>query len=156
MTEIYFYHLERQTLDQVLPKLLAAGLERGWRAVVQAGSAERAEALSSLLWTFSDDAFLPHGTRADGLAELQPVWLTALDENPNSANVRFYVDGAAVGGISGLTRAVVLFDGADEAGLARAREDWKRFRAEGHAVRYWQQDEEGRWQDRAKAGPDET
>jgi len=44
MTEILFYHLERATLESVLPGLLEKSLERGWRAVVRAGS--RAEAAS--------------------------------------------------------------------------------------------------------------
>jgi DNA polymerase-3 subunit chi len=150
MTEVYFYHLERQPLDKVLPKLLAMGLERGWRAVVQAGSEERVEALSALLWTQSDDSFLPHGSKADGFAQLQPVWLTAETENPNNANVRFFVDGARAGAIGDLARAVIIFDGADDQAVARAREDWKRFTSEGHVVSYWQQDDSGRWHNRAQ------
>jgi DNA polymerase-3 subunit chi len=42
-TEVYFYHLESRTLEQVLPTLLARSIERGWRAVVQASSKERVE-----------------------------------------------------------------------------------------------------------------
>lgn len=149
MTPVFFYHLERQPLESVLPKLLAASLERGWRVVVQAGSDERAEALASLLWTFDDDSFLPHGTKTDGSPHLQPVWLTAGDENPNGATVRFYVDGAPVGEIEGMIRAVILFDGNDAEALERARTGWKRFKAEGRDIAYWQQDENGRWQNRA-------
>ena len=47
MTPVFFYHLERQPLDAVLPKLLGLSLERGWRVVVQAGTEERAEALAT-------------------------------------------------------------------------------------------------------------
>ena len=149
MTPVFFYHLERQPLESVLPKLLRTSLERGWRVVVQASSNERAEALAALLWTFDDESFLPHGTKADGMPELQPVWLTDEDENPNGANVRFYVDGAPVGEIEGLIRAVIMFDGNDTEALERSRSDWKRFKAEGRDVSYWQQDEAGRWQNRA-------
>ena len=45
MTEVLFYHLEHQPLERVLPSLVEKTLERGWRAVVQAGSEERVEAL---------------------------------------------------------------------------------------------------------------
>ena len=38
MTEVRFYHLQRKTLEQALPQLLEKTLERGWRAVVMAGS----------------------------------------------------------------------------------------------------------------------
>lgn len=149
MTEVFFYHLERQPLEKVLPRMLQQSLERGWRCVVQAGSDERAEALSATLWSFDDEGFLPHGTRQDGYPDLQPIWLTAADEAPNNANVRFYVDGAVAGEVLGLRRAIMLFDGHDPAAVEQARADWKRFKAEGHNISYWQQDESGRWQNRA-------
>jgi DNA polymerase-3 subunit chi len=149
MTPVFFYHLERQPLEAVLPKLLATSLERGWRVVVQAGSGERAEALAAHLWSYDEESFLPHGTKADGFPDLQPIWLTAADENPNDANVRFYVDGAEVGLIEGLTRAVILFDGNDPDAVDAARAGWKRFKAAGHELTYFQQDEQGRWQNRA-------
>jgi DNA polymerase III subunit chi len=152
MTAVLFYHLEQQPLDKVLPRLLKTTLERGWKAVVQTGSEERAESISTLLWTFEDEGFLPHGTKADGAGALQPIWLTAGEDAPNGAGVRFFVDGARPGAVAALERAVILFDGGDDAAVQAAREDWKRFRNEGHDISYWQQDEQGRWQNRAKAG----
>jgi DNA polymerase-3 subunit chi len=149
MTPVFFYQLQTHPLDVVLPKLLAASLDRGWRVVVQTGSEERAEAIADQLWSQDEEGFLPHGTSKDGFPDLQPVWITAADENPNGANIRFYVDGAAVGDIAGLTRAVIMFDGNDPEALDGARAYWKRFRADGHEVSYWQQDEHGRWQNRA-------
>ena len=95
-TEVYFYHLEGRTLEQVLPTLLERSLERGWRAVVQASSPERVEALNTLLWTFREDSFLPHGTSSDGTAAMQPIFLTVEADNPNDAAVRFLVDGATL------------------------------------------------------------
>ena len=41
VTEVLFYQLEKQPLEQTLPGLLERTLARGWRAVVQSGSAER-------------------------------------------------------------------------------------------------------------------
>jgi DNA polymerase-3 subunit chi len=45
MTEILFYQLRKQPLEQVLPALLEKSLERGWRVAVQVASEERLEAL---------------------------------------------------------------------------------------------------------------
>lgn len=149
MTPVFFYHLQSRPLEAVLPKLLATSLERGWRVVVQAGSGERAEAIADQLWIQDEEGFLPHGTAADGFPDLQPVWITATDENPNNANVRFYVDGAPIGPVESLTRVVIMFDGNDPGAVEAARAGWKRFRADGHEVSYWQQDEQGRWQNRA-------
>ena len=94
MTEVLFYHLEHQPLERVLPSLVEKTLERGWRAVVQAGSEERVEALDTLLWTYREESFLPHGTKRDGNPDVQPVYLTTSEDNPNGATVRFLVDGA--------------------------------------------------------------
>src|ERR1700751_4277779 len=93
ITEVLFYHLNRQPLEQVLPTLLEKSLARGWRVVVQAASEERAEALDSHLWTFRDDSFLPHGTWREAEARAQPVLITVRDDNPNGATVRFLLDG---------------------------------------------------------------
>lgn len=149
MTEVLFYQLDRQPLDRVLPGLLEKTLERGWRAVVQAGSKERAEALDALLWTYAEESFLPHGMARDGFAAEQPVYLTAADDNPNGATVRFLVDGAEANGLSAYDRVVFLFDGRDEDALAQARTQWKRVKAEGLAATYWQQNEHGRWEKKA-------
>ena len=145
MTEVLFYHLEHQPLERVLPSLVERTLERGWRAVIQAGSEERVEALDMLLWTWRDDSFLPHGTRKDGNAALQPVYLTTGDENPNGATVRFLVDGAVAADPAGYERLVYLFDGHDSQAVEQARTEWQRTKAAGCAVTYWQQSENGRW-----------
>ena len=148
-TEVLFYHLGRQPLDKVLPGLLEKTLERGWRAVVQAGNPERVDALDGLLWTYSDESFLPHGAARDGMAEQQPVFLTAKDDNPNAATVRFLVDGAEASDLTGYTRVVYIFDGRDDEAIAQARREWKRIKAAGHVATYWQQNEKGRWEKKA-------
>ncbi|MCP4381280.1 MAG: DNA polymerase III subunit chi [Hyphomicrobiales bacterium] len=146
MSEVLFYHLDRQPLERVLPGLLEKCLERGWRTVVQFGSEDRCEAIDSLLWTYREDGFLPHGTAKDGHADRQPVWLTVGEENPNQAVVRFLADGAELPDPGGYQRIVVLFDGNDNEAVDRAREAWKDVKAAGHESTYWQQSDLGRWE----------
>ena len=148
-TEVYFYHLERRTLEEVLPTLLERSLERGWRATVQAASEERVEALDTLLWTYREESFLAHGRARDGFAEAQPIYLTAGGDNPNGAQVRFLVDGAELDDAAPYARVVYVFDGRDEAAVSRARAAWQNAKAQGYSVSYWQQDAGGRWQQKA-------
>ena len=148
-TEVIFYHLERAPLEAVLPSLVEKTLERGWKAVVQAGSAERLEAIDEALWTYRADSFLPHGTARDGFSELQPVFLTTGDETPNGAGVRFLVDGAEPANYAGFVRIVFLFDGNDSEAVAKARTQWKAAKAAGCGLAYWQQSEAGRWEKKA-------
>jgi DNA polymerase-3 subunit chi len=149
MTDVLFYHLENQSLERVLPQLVSKTLERGWRAVIQVGSEERVEAISLALWTTGEESFLPHGTARDGNADLQPVWITDKDENPNGANVRFLVDRAKNTRIEDVERVVFLFDGKDAEAVEEARNVWKSSKAAGHAVTYWREDAQGRWQKQA-------
>ena len=150
MTEILFYHLKGQTPEQVLPALLQKSLERGWRVVVQASSDERIEALDAHLWTWRDDAFLPHGTWRDAEVAEQPIVLTVNADNPNGATVRFLVDGADLGDnlaeqVKSYERIVMLFDGDDPDAVAAARDRWTKAKAAGAEVTYWRADENGRW-----------
>ena len=147
MTEILFYHLQRQPLEAVLPILLQKSVERGWRALVRATSPERLAALDDHLWTFADDSFLPHGTDREPQPATQPILLTLQDGNPNAAAILFLVEGAPLPpDLGAFERIVLLFDGADADALAGARSEWRTANASGHAATYWQQDEGGRWE----------
>jgi DNA polymerase-3 subunit chi len=151
--ELLFYHLERGSLDAVLPTLIEKTIERGWRAVIQAGSAERVEALDLLLWTYKEGSFLPHGSARAGNADLQPVFLTAEAGNPNGAIVRFMVDGARPDPLEPLlreySRIVFVFDGNVSEELAAARDSWRSAKAAGAAATYWQQGDAGGWEKKA-------
>jgi len=148
-TEVIFYHVEHTSLERVLPGLLEKTLERGWRAVVQAGSQERVEALNTALWSYRDGSFLPHGTLSDGAPEKQPIFLTSGSDRPNGANIRFFVDGSDTDDLSAYERAVYLFDGRDEAAVALARSQWTKAKDAGHDVTYWQQSAQGGWEQKA-------
>jgi DNA polymerase III subunit chi len=151
VTDIRFYHLTRMTLEQALPELLEKTLERGWRAVVMAGSAERVEALTQHLWTYRPDGFLPHGSAKDGHAAMQPIWLTAEDERPNEAELLFLTDGAETAQAEVYTRVCDLFDGTNEAALGAARRRWAGLKEAGHTLSYWQQGDRG-WADMTPKG----
>jgi len=146
MTEILFYHLQGQKLEGVLTPLLEKSLERGWKAIVQGASEERIEALDAHLWTYRDDGFLPHGTWREPDAAAQPVLLTVNDGNPNAANIRFLIEGAAVpADAESYARIVLVFDGDDEDAVAAARAHWAEAKTKGFEATYWQPDEQGRW-----------
>ncbi|HVX80059.1 MAG TPA: DNA polymerase III subunit chi [Devosiaceae bacterium] len=144
MPDVLFYHLENQPLERVIPILLEKTLERGWRAVVEVGSRERAEALNAALWTYRDESFLPHDLAGGEFDAEQPVLITTGPENANGAEVRFFTDRAVPRTAEGYQRIVYLFSGHDPDAVTEAREAWRALR-EGNEVTYWQQDESGRW-----------
>jgi DNA polymerase-3 subunit chi len=150
MTEVLFYHLERASLESVLPGLLERTLERGWKAVVRCGSRETVARLDEVLWTYKDDSFLPHGAGTDAAAE-QPVFLTVDAGTPNVADLLFLVDNAAADAIAigAFVRCVTIFDGGDEQAVASARAFWTDVKAAGHDATYWKQSPQGRWEKQA-------
>ena len=145
MTEVGFYHLTRTPLEEALPRLLEKVLASGKRAILRVPEPDRLEALNRALWSYASDSFLPHGTRADGFAEEQPVYLTGGDEVPNGASVLVLVDAAPADDLERFERCLELFDGRDEEAVRRARERWRAVVAAGHRASYWRQNERGGW-----------
>ncbi|WP_099866293.1 DNA polymerase III subunit chi [Pararhizobium haloflavum] len=149
MTDILFYHLTESRLEDAIPPLLEKSLERGWTVVVQAGNAERRDALDNHLWTYREASFLPHGLDGEPHAHLQPVLLTTGEGAANGATVRFLVDGVSPPPLEGYERVVFMFDGHDQQQLDEARAQWKALKASGHGLTYWQQSSGGRWERKA-------
>lgn len=146
MAEVLFYQLTASPLEASLPEMLERSLERGWRVVLRFGSEAGLAAMDAHLWTYRDEAFLPHGTAAGGAGALQPVYLTLGDEVPNGANVLMAVDGAraGLGEMASFERTCLVFDGHDERAVEAARSDWRAVKDAGLPAKYWAQ-EQGRW-----------
>ncbi|HUO94104.1 MAG TPA: DNA polymerase III subunit chi [Rhizomicrobium sp.] len=154
MSEVLFYHLERRTLDDVLPGLAEKTLERGWRALIRTESSDRAGAIDALLWTYDDQSFLPHAQLGDGAAMDQPVLITVEGGNPNGAQLLFLVGGAEAPAwdsneTNAFARIVLLFDGRDPEALKGARAAWKDAKAAGHDITYWKETPAGKWEKQA-------
>ena len=153
MAEIGFYHLTRTGTDQALPQLLGRTLAAGQRAIVLCASEERVAALDAALWLCPQPDWLPHGTRLSNEADLQPIWLATTEEFeregvPNGARYLFLTDGVGPGRLETMARVFDLFDGADPAAVAAARQRWSEAKAAGHALAYWQQGRRG-WERKA-------
>lgn len=148
---IDFYHLQKQTLDQVLPKLLDKAYGSKKNIIVKVGNEEHVEFINSNLWIYDDAAFLPHGTKKDGNSSLQPIWITNEDDNPNQAEILVLVDGAEIEleKLKSFNRVLNIFDGNSEEALTQARRLWKEYKDQDFELYYWQQDSNGSWQQKA-------
>lgn len=145
-----FYHLQRFRLEDALPRLLDRVLASGQRAVVLTESPERAEALTLSLWE-SAVVWLPHGNANDGHPERHPIWLTSDPTDcPNGATVLVLCDGMDAPPSLPYARTLDLFNGHDAAATQAARQRWKQRAEAGYDLYYWQQDDAGRWSEKAK------
>lgn len=153
MGDAYFYHLTRSPLEEALRLIVERALARGWRVVVRGSTPARMDWLDEKLWLAPEDGFLPHGTAGGQWDSMQPVLLTTGTGIANGAVCLITIDGAALGAdeVAGLERACILFDGGDDAALARAREQWRDLTGAGIVAQYWSE-EGGAWQKKAQSG----
>lgn len=151
MTRIDFYHLQKQSLDQVLPKLIEKAYELKKNIKIKVGIEEKVEYINSLLWTFDDEKFIPHGSKKDGFSELQPIFISSENNNPNNSVLLFVIDDADIDieKISDFERIFYIFDGNSEFSLNKARILYKALKNSGNSINYWQQNQYGKWEQKA-------
>lgn len=145
MTRFDFYHLQKSTLEQVLPKLCEKAYMGGARIKVLVGTPERVEFINSLLWTYNEESFLPHGSPKDGFTESQPIFISSEEANENNASLLILVDGATPDTdiLRAYERVLNIFDGNNEFSLNNARTYWKEIKDFGGELHYWQQNDKG-------------
>lgn len=148
-TAVRFYHLQKQSEQQVLPMLVRKAYEQGHRIVVKCNNSEQVEAINAHLWTFDANSFLPHGCAKDGHAEMQPIWITDQDERPNEADVLILMHGATSDKMHDFTLCCEMLNGQDAQGVQDARTRWKMYKEQEFEVTYWQQSDRGAWEKKA-------
>lgn len=105
------------------------------------------EQVDAQLWSYSRDAFLPHGMMGQGSSEAQLVLLSETAKAANGARNIALIDGNWREEALAFERAFHFFD---EARITDARAAWKALGGrDGVERRYWKQTEAGRWQQAA-------
>jgi len=144
MSEIRFYHLQTQSVEQALPGLLAKAVTTGKRILVRGTDEARIKKLNDVLWSYNANSFLPHGIKKDGFSQHQPIYLTAdNDDNPNGAEVLITIDGAALDDSDQFPLQCTMFDGNNTERLTQARAQWKSLTETDTNLTYWQQTSNG-------------
>ena len=108
--------LARKAFDANLPTL------------VLARDADQAEQLDDLLWSFDDDAYIPHQIAGDDEDDLAPVLIVAPDtDTPLRALVINLRDAAVPGNVERVLEVVP----ADDNARGPLRERWKQYKSRG-------------------------
>jgi DNA polymerase-3 subunit chi len=150
MSEIRFYHLQTQRLEQALPALLSKSLSTGRRAVVRFADDKDIAHFNDHLWTYNPNSFLPHGSEKDGHSDRQPIYLTAAQENPNNAEILVLCGATDVpADLDSFSLCCDFLDGNNDEAVQQARARWMQYKDAGHTVTYWQQTENGVWEQKA-------
>ena len=144
--EISFYHLTTTPLEKAVPALLERAYDAGMRAHLLC-EPQAKKVFDGALWTYHPRKFLPHGTDDDAKISpsRQPIVISAEQKNLNKAKVLAVTNGMQIDDFGKFERVLDVFDGNVDADLAAARKRWKAYKDAGHTLRYWSQDEKGKW-----------
>ncbi len=153
MTEIRFYHFEKQTLEQALPLILEKAYKTGQKIVVRLADEKEVEKINTILWTYKTDKFLPHGSKKDGHPNQHPIWITHKNENPNKATILISAqnvqESEEKNDLNTFNLCCEMLDGRNEKEIKSARKRWKTYKESEHTITYWHQNEAGGWSKKA-------
>ncbi|MDR0968256.1 MAG: DNA polymerase III subunit chi [Holosporaceae bacterium] len=139
--EINFYHAAEGALISAAVKLLEKIYAAGQRCVFYSPLEERLKIVDKTLWTFSTDAFIPHGDRSLGFCEKQPIYFADCVENPNGAEALVIVDTLDYKNFKDFKKIIFIFEENSQAEAAKALcDDLKK---NGENVKYWKQNPKG-------------
>ena len=145
VSEVYFYHLTRQRVDQALRPLLSKCLANGWRVVIRGREAAEMQQLDDALWQGPAEEFLPHGLAGAAQEADQPV-LLAREGHEAPHDCLICIGGSAVTADEVLSskRVCILFQDDNGQHMQNARAQWKSLTEAGIAAKYWSQ-AQGNW-----------
>ncbi len=146
MSEVYFYHLTRQRVDQALRPLLGKCLANGWRVLIRGREEAEIRQLDDALWQGPAEEFLPHGLAGAAQEAYQPV-LLALEGHKAQHDCLICVGGSAVTADEVLAskRVCILFQDDNGLHMQTARSQWRSLTEAGIAAKYWSQ-AQGNWE----------
>ena len=81
--EFSIYQAVSGNLTSVVVRLLEKTYLSGKKGVFFSPITERVELINKTLWTFSTNAFIPHGDKKMGFEDQQPIYFTDTFKNPN-------------------------------------------------------------------------
>jgi DNA polymerase-3 subunit chi len=147
MPQVSFYHLSKTGLEEALPKLVEKILETDGRAIVLCNDEGKVKVVDGLLWSVGGKRFIPHAKANDNDIEHNPVYITAVEENPIEANFLVDISFSENQYYTKFPRSLVVFNGASEAELGYARSMWKKLKADSqNELKYYLQNDKGNWE----------
>jgi DNA polymerase-3 subunit chi len=134
MTRIDFY-TQVDSPDLFACRLAQTVFSRGERLLVWLADERELTAFSTRLWSFEDEAFVPHCRVDDALAPETPIWLTCTEPQQESPGVLLNLSASVPERCARFLRILEIV-GRDEPSLATARERFKTYRSNGFSINH--------------------
>ena len=145
MSEVFFYHLTKTTLEIALPKILERALSEKWSIEIRTSANTNLDEISNAIWRGPEESFLPHCLEDHEDLQDYPI---VLCKSPlkDWRDCLIVVDQADLkeNEVKNYKRVCLIFDAKIEVELSKARKSWKKLSEEGINTTYWAEDK-GRW-----------
>ena len=146
LSEVYFYHVTKQTVASALPQLLSKAKDIGWTIFVRCKDEASLKFIDDAIWTVQPESFLPHAVLGSQNSEKSDILLGTEEDDSSNSDFLLSLDGALISTeeVSKYRRCALLFDDkiSDEVNIAR--EQWMKFTKANIRAKYWSQ-ETGTW-----------
>jgi DNA polymerase-3 subunit chi len=136
VTRVDFYILPetaRRTSDQVLCSLTGKAWKQGKRVYIHTESSDRSSKVDTLLWTFKDVSFLPHGLIDRMDAEKTPVLIGHEDPPADQHDIMINMTNTVPLFFGRFDRLIEIVDHASE-GKNLARERYRFYKDRGYTL----------------------
>lgn len=145
MSEVFFYHLTKTTLEIALPKILERALSEKWSIEIRTSANTNLDEISNAIWRGPEESFLPHCLEDHEDLQDYPI---VLCKSP----LKDWRDCLIIVGqadlkeneVKNYKRICLIFDAKIEVELSKARKSWKKLSEEGINTSYWAE-AKGRW-----------
>jgi DNA polymerase-3 subunit chi len=142
--EVCFYQTAADSLTPSAVRLLEKIYASGERCIVYSGDDELLKVVDKTLWTFSTNAFIPHGDRSLGFCECQPIYLTNQQENPNGSTILVLLEAVDCEQCTeNFKRIIYIFQSTQQ--IEKAKALYNDLKKSMENVHYWKQSS-GKWE----------
>ena len=141
--EFAIYQSISGNLAGVAVKLLEKIFLSGSRAVFFSPITERVDIINKTLWTYSTNAFIPHGDKRMGFEDQQPIYFTDVFKNPNNASILVLVDTFDLTNkeYKNFEKIMLIFE--DISKVDEIEKIYRSLKDNGKNVNYWKQSPKG-------------
>ena len=144
MAEIKFYEISQDNIGQVIAPLLYKIYDMTRKNIILLTEQESDVAnYDKLLWVFSSNKFLPHGTDQDQENIYQPLLITAHEDNLNKAEIMVALRKPHTDFLQEFTQQIFIFS-SDNKELFQ--DHIAQLKQQNIDFAYWKQDHNGKWQ----------
>ena len=146
LSEVYFYHVTKQTVASALPQLLSKAKDVGWTVFIRCKDEDSLKFIDDAIWTVQPESFLPHAVLGSQNSEKSDILLGTEEADSSNSDFLLSLNGALISTeeVSKYRRCALLFDDQNSDEVNIAREQWMKFTKADIRAKYWSQ-ESGSW-----------